>query len=104
MGEKISQLKFLSGIPYLKIKRLLFKETGFESHREHGCLSVVSVVCCQVVVSASDRSLVQRSPTECVVSECDHEFSILRRPWPTGGLLYHVGGGFGKMGRRSFYF
>ena len=29
---------------------------------------VVSVVCCQVEVSASGRSLVQRSPTECGVS------------------------------------
>ena len=27
---------------------------GFESHRGHGCLSVVSVVCCQVEVSATD--------------------------------------------------
>ena len=26
---------------------------GFESHRGHGCLSVVSVVCCQVEVCAS---------------------------------------------------
>jgi hypothetical protein len=31
-------------------------------------LSVVGVVCCQVEVSASDRSPVQRSPTECGVS------------------------------------
>ena len=31
-------------------------------------MSIVSVVCCQVEVSASDRSLVQRSPTECDVS------------------------------------
>ena len=30
-----------------------------------GCLSVVSVVCCQVEVSAPGWSLVQRSPTEC---------------------------------------
>jgi hypothetical protein len=37
------------------------------------CLSVVSVVCCQVEVSATGRSLVQRIPTECVVSECDRE-------------------------------
>jgi len=44
-------------------------------------MSVVSVVCCQVEVSATGRSLVQRSSTEgvcvcvcvCVcVSECDH--------------------------------
>jgi hypothetical protein len=36
----------------------------------HGvCLSVVSVVCCQVEVSATSWSLVQRSPTEYVVSQ-----------------------------------
>ena len=29
-------------------------------------MSVVSVVCCQVEVSVTDRSLVQGSPTECV--------------------------------------
>jgi hypothetical protein len=34
-------------------------------------LSLVSVVCCQVEVSATGRSLVQRSPTEWCVSECD---------------------------------
>jgi len=28
-------------------------DRGFESHREHGCLSVVSVVWCQVEVSAT---------------------------------------------------
>ena len=38
-----------------------------------------------VEVSASDRSLVQRSPTDCGVSECDREASIMRRLWPTGG-------------------
>jgi hypothetical protein len=37
-------------------------------------VSVVSVVCCQVEVSTSGWSLVQRSPTECGVSnECDRE-------------------------------
>ena len=45
----------------------------------------VSVVCCQVAVSASCRSLFQRSPTDCGVPECDREASIMRRPWPTGG-------------------
>jgi hypothetical protein len=44
----------------------------------HGCLSVVSVVCCQVEVSATGWSLVQRSPTDCDVSECDHETSTKR--------------------------
>jgi hypothetical protein len=58
---------------------------GFEPRRGRGCLSVVTVVCCQVEVSVSGRSLVQRSPTECGVSECDREASMMRRPWPTGG-------------------
>ena len=31
----------------------------------HGCLSVVSVICCQVEVFATSRSLVQRSPADC---------------------------------------
>ena len=30
----------------------------------HGCLSVVRVVCCQIEVSVTIRSLDQRSPTE----------------------------------------
>jgi len=30
-------------------------------------------------------SLVQRGPTDCGMSECDREASIMRRPWPTGG-------------------
>ena len=47
--------------------------------------SLVSVVCCQVGVSASGLSLVQRSPTECGVSGCDHEASTMRRPWPSRG-------------------
>ena len=44
---------------------------------------LVSVVCCQVDVSASAWSLIQRSPTECGVSECDREVSLMRKPWPT---------------------
>jgi hypothetical protein len=46
------------------------------------CLSVclsVSVVCCQVKVSASDWV----SRTEYGVSECVREAWIKRRPWPT---------------------
>jgi hypothetical protein len=49
-------------------------------------MSVVSVVCCQVEVSASGSSLVQRSPTDCGASnECDVETSRMRRPWPAFG-------------------
>jgi hypothetical protein len=42
-------------------------DCGFESRLRHGCLSLVSVVCCQIQVSAMGRSLVQRRPTECDV-------------------------------------
>jgi len=48
-------------------------------------MSVVNVVCCQVEVNATNRSLVQRSPTDCAVSGCDREASKMRRPCPTGG-------------------
>jgi hypothetical protein len=47
---------------------------GSNTVREHGCLPLVGVVCCQVEVSVSRRSLVQRSSTDCDVSnECDRE-------------------------------
>ena len=36
----------------------------------HGCPSVLSVVCCQVEVSATDWSLVQMSTTDCGASLC----------------------------------
>ena len=48
-------------------------------------MSVVSVVCCQVEVPVSGWSLVQRSPADCGVSECDREASTMRRSWPTRG-------------------
>jgi hypothetical protein len=56
---------------------------GFEYRREHGRLSLMCVVCCQVEDSASGWSLVQRSLTECGVSEYDCEALAKRRPWPT---------------------
>jgi hypothetical protein len=57
------------------LRPLAYWDCGFESHGGHGCLSVVSVVCCQVEVSGRDWSLVQRSPTDCGVSECDGKTS-----------------------------
>ena len=41
----------------------------------------MSVVCCQVEVSVSGWSLVQKSPNECGVPECDHDPTTMRRPW-----------------------
>jgi len=46
---------------------------------------LMSVVCGQVEVSAMDRSLIQWSPTECGVYECDREALMMRRAWPTRG-------------------
>ena len=45
----------------------------------------MSVVCCQVEVSASGWLLVHRNPTEGSVSECDRETSIMRRFCPARG-------------------
>jgi hypothetical protein len=62
-------------------------------------------MCCQVEVSAADRSLVQRRPTEYDVAECDLETSIMRMPRPTRGcramqqLLFHI---FTGMHSQSF--
>ena len=48
-------------------------------------MPVYCCLCCQVEVFATGRSLIQRNLTECGVSECDREASIMRRPWPTRG-------------------
>jgi hypothetical protein len=60
---------------------------GFEFRQGHGCLFVVRAVCCQVEVSTSSWSLVQRRPTDCGVSECDCgiEASKMRRSRPSRG-------------------
>jgi len=49
-----------------------------------GVWSVLNILCCQAEVSATGRSLVQRSPTQCGVSECDPGISQ-RRLNPTRG-------------------
>ena len=63
---------------------------GFRDLIQPGArMSVVSVVCCLVEVPATGWSLVQRSPTDCDVSVCSREVSIMRRIWPTVGLKRH---------------
>ena len=56
-------------------------------------------VFCQVQVSASGWSLVQRTPTECGVSEWDNESSTMMRPWPTMGCCAMV-----KKNVHGFFF
>jgi len=46
----------------------------------------MGVASCQVEVSATDRSLIQRSPTKCGVSECDLETSTTRNLGPLGAV------------------
>jgi hypothetical protein len=64
------------------LRPLTCGDCGFESRPGRRELSLEKVVCCQVEISTTDRSLVQRSPTEFGVSECDLEISTMRRPRP----------------------
>ena len=56
-----------------------------ESRRRHGCLSFVSVVCCQVEFPATGRSLVQSIPTECGIFDSMYRETVIKRPWPSRG-------------------
>jgi hypothetical protein len=56
-------------------------------------MCVSSDICCQVEVSASGWSLVQRSPTECGVYEYDHEVSTIKALVHEWLLRYWEGGG-----------
>ena len=79
----------------MELRLLACWDCGFESRRGHGCLSLVSVVCCQMRVSASDRGgtgplgLLNRgkkirifgvetsyqvinNAKECAVCDCEH--------------------------------
>jgi len=58
----------------------------------------MSVACCQVEISASGLSFVQRNPIKAGVSERNHEASIMRRPWPIRGSCAHE-----KKGREINY-
>jgi hypothetical protein len=67
--------------PITVTERSKARVCGFESCRGHGCVSLGSVLCCQVEVSATGRSLVYRDPTQCVGSLCEIE-----KPQEWGGL------------------
>ena len=64
---------------HVGLRPLVCWDCGFESYRRHGCLSVVSVVCCQVEVSATSWSLVHTSATDCCVS------CVIYKPREWGG-------------------
>jgi hypothetical protein len=60
------------------LRPLACLDWGFASCRGHGCVSLVSVVCCQEEVTESGWSLVQRSPIDCGVTVGDSEASIMK--------------------------
>ena len=53
------------------------RNCGFETSWKHGCVCLVTAVCCQIQVSSTGRSLVQRIPTERGVSVCDLDTSTI---------------------------
>jgi hypothetical protein len=59
------------------LRPFAYCDRGFESHRVHGCWSVVW---CQVEVSATSWSLVQRSSTDYGASLC-----VIKKPRERGG-------------------
>ena len=64
---------------------------GFAGSNPVGGMSVCLFwreVCCQLQVTASGWSLVQKSPTEYGVSEYDREACIMWRPWPNSGCCF----------------
>jgi hypothetical protein len=84
------------------LRLLAYWNCGFESRLGHGCLSVVSIMCCQVDVCATGWSLVQRSPTECGVSK-----SVMVKPrqmrWPRPPRGCRAMGGGGKFRYAHFH-
>ena len=78
LGAELNGRAFKS----VALRPLACLDCGFESLRSMDCpsLVLVSVVYCQIEVFASGLSLVQRSPTECGVSEYDPVALIIGRP------------------------
>ena len=73
LGDKFqSRNRYDSRPPGPRVLRpFACRDCGSESRRRHGCLTVVSVVCSPVDVSATGQSLSQWCPAECGVSGCD---------------------------------
>jgi hypothetical protein len=59
------------------LRLLAYCDRGFEPHGGHGCFSVV---CCQVEVSGTSWSLVQRISTDCGAP-----LSVIKKPRGRGG-------------------
>ena len=72
------------------LQPLAWWDCDFESHQGYGCLSIVSVMCCQVEVYCV--GLITRPEKSYRVGfECDREASIVRRSQPTRGCCVFGG-------------
>jgi hypothetical protein len=80
-------LKFLNITKMYKREKTPDRQKKKKIHWGHGCLSLISVVCCQVEVSATSWSLVQRSPTDCGVSK----MCVITKPRRNEEAQAHVG-------------
>ena len=90
-GQKKNRFEFSMTIDLFVLRLHSFWDCVFETYRWQGGRFLVRVVYFRVDVSSSGRSLVQMSPTECGLYECDREASIMCSPWPTMWLP-HLGG------------
>jgi hypothetical protein len=68
------------------IRPQALRDCGFESRRGHVWVFLMIVVACQVLVFATDWSLVQRSPTECGVIMWCLETLTMRKTRTTMGI------------------
>jgi len=58
------------GLLGLGLRLLVCWDCGFQYHQGHGCLSIMSLVCCQIEVSATSRSFIQKNTPDCGASLC----------------------------------
>jgi len=72
------------------LRPLVCCDCRFQSRRGHGCLFLLIVLCCQVEVSASGRSLVQRSPTECGICKAGITRGYFTRNSPASSVAMPI--------------
>jgi hypothetical protein len=76
-----------NGLLSVDLQSLAYWDCSFEPRLGHGYLSLVTVVCCQAEFYAQGRSIVERRPIACGVSECDRGILKRRHRATTTGKL-----------------
>ena len=69
----------------LTLRLLICWNCRFESRQEHGCISVLSVVCCQIDLCGGPIPGQEGSYRLWCVTMCGLETPKMRRPWPALG-------------------